>query len=71
MSIVTLSLSDKLMYQYLIKSIIFSGTHTRYKIQINDQIIECTVQSIGISNISIGDEILFKLPEDKIWAMNE
>jgi len=59
------------VFKGLIKSIIFSGTHTRYKIQINDQIIECTVQSIGIKNINIGDQILFKLPEEKIWAMNE
>ena len=59
------------VFKGLIESIIFSGTHTRYKIQINDQIIECTVQSIGIKNINIGDQILFKLPEEKIWAMNE
>ena len=54
-----------------IKSIIFSGTHTRYKIIINNLELECSLQSLGIKNINQGDEIFVHLPKDKIWGMND
>jgi putative spermidine/putrescine transport system ATP-binding protein len=54
-----------------VKSIIFSGTHTRYQVKINNTILECSIQSVGLENISQGDEVFIHFPEDKIWAMNE
>ncbi len=54
-----------------IKSIIFSGTHTRYKIIINNLELECSLQSLGIKNINQGEEIFVHLPKDKIWGMND
>ena len=54
-----------------IKSVIFSGTHTRYKIVINNLNLECSLQSLGIQNIKKEDEVFVNLPKDKIWIMNE
>ena len=55
----------------MIKSVIFSGTHTRYKIIVNDLELECSLQSVGLQDIKTDDTIYVHLPSDKIWAMNE
>ena len=62
---------DHNTFKGIINSIIFSGTHTRYKININNQILECSLQSLGIKNINEKDEIFVHLPKDKIWGMND
>ena len=58
-------------FKGLIKSVIFSGTHTRYKIIVNDLELECSLQSVGLQDIKTDDTIYVHLPSDKIWAMNE
>ena len=58
-------------FKGLIKSVIFSGTHTRYKIIVNDLELECSLQSVGLQDIKTNDTIYVHLPSDKIWAMNE
>lgn len=55
----------------IVSSIIFSGTNTRYKVKINDTILECSVQSVGIKEISKNDEVFIHLPEEKLWGMND
>ena len=69
-------ISDKDEYDHnsfkgLIKSVIFSGTHTRYKILIKNIELECSLQSVGINNIKENDEIYVHLPKNKIWGMND
>ena len=59
------------VFKGTVNSIIFSGTHTRYKIQILEKKMECSMQSLGLKNINQNDEIYICLPEDKIWGMNE
>jgi len=54
----------------IIKSVIFSGTHTRYKISINNIDLECSLQSVGIKDINENDKIYIHLPKNKIWGMN-
>jgi len=54
----------------IVTSIVFSGTNTRYKIQIKDTILECSVQSVGKKEISKNDKVFIHLPKEKIWAMN-
>ena len=54
----------------IVTSIVFSGTNTRYKIQIKDTILECSVQSVGKKEISKNDKVFIHLPQEKIWAMN-
>ena len=58
-------------FKGLIKSVIFSGTHTRYKIIVNGLELECSLQSVGLQDIKTDDTIYVHLPSDKIWAMNE
>ena len=58
-------------FKGFIKSVIFSGTHTRYKIVVNDLELECSLQSVGLQDIKTDDTIYVHLPSDKIWAMNE
>ena len=65
------SFKSKNTFKGTVNSIIFSGTHTRYKIQILEKKLECSMQSLGIKNINQNDEIYICLPEDKIWGMNE
>ena len=55
----------------IVSSIIFSGTNTRYKIKIKDTILDCSVPSVGIKEISKNDEVFIHLPVDKIWGMND
>ena len=55
----------------IVSSIIFSGTSTRYKIRIKDTILDCSVPSVGIKEISKNDEVFIHLPADKIWGMND
>ena len=55
----------------IVSSIIFSGTSTRYKIRIKDRILDCSVPSVGIKEISKNDEVFIHLPADKIWGMND
>ena len=71
-----IKISDKDEYDHnsfkgLIKSVIFSGTHTRYKILIKNIELECSLQSVGINNIKENDEIYVHLPKNKIWGMND
>ena len=58
-------------YQGKITSVIFSGTHTRYKINVNNVHLECSLQSVGIDNIKEADQVFVHLPKDKIWGMND
>ena len=58
-------------FKGLIKSVIFSGTHTRYKIIVKNLELECSLQSVGLQDIKTDDTIYVHLPSDKIWAMNE
>ena len=55
----------------IVTSIIFSGTNTRYKVQIKDTVLDCSVQSVGKKEISENDEVFIHLPEEKIWGMND
>jgi len=55
----------------IVSSIIFSGTSTRYKIRIKGTILDCSVPSVGIKEISKNDEVFIHLPADKIWGMND
>jgi ABC-type Fe3+/spermidine/putrescine transport system ATPase subunit len=71
-----IKISDKNEYDHnsfkgTIKSVIFSGTHTRYKILIDNIELECSLQSVGINNIKENDEIYVHLPKNKIWGMND
>jgi ABC-type Fe3+/spermidine/putrescine transport system ATPase subunit len=54
-----------------VTSIIFSGTNTRYKIKVKDTVLDCSVQSIGLKEISKNDEVFIHLPAEKIWGMND
>ncbi len=58
-------------FKGLIKSVIFSGTHTRYKVIVKSLELECSLQSVGLQDINEDDDIYVHLPSDKIWAMNE
>jgi len=62
---------DHNSYKGSIKSVIFSGTHTRYKISIDNIELECSLQSVGLNNIKENDEIYVHLPKNKIWGMND
>ena len=62
---------DHNSYQGKITSVIFSGTHTRYKINVNNVNLECSLQSVGIDNIKEDDQVFVHLPKDKIWGMND
>ncbi len=71
-----IKISEKNVYDHnsfkgIIKSVIFSGTHTRYKISIANVELECSLQSVGIKNIKEKDEIYVHLPKNKIWGMND
>ena len=55
----------------IVTSIIFSGTNTRYKVQIKDTVLDCSVQSVGKKEISENDEVFIHLSEEKIWGMND
>ena len=61
---------DHNSYKGIIKSVIFSGTHTRYKISIDNIELECSLQSVGIKNIKENDKVYIHLPKNKIWGMN-
>ena len=52
-------------------SIIFSGTNTRYKVKVKDTVLDCSVQSVGLKDISQNDEVFVHLPAEKIWGMND
>ena len=62
---------DHNCFKGIIKSVIFSGTHTRYKISIANIELECSLQSVGINNLKENDEIYVHLPKNKIWGMND
>jgi ABC-type Fe3+/spermidine/putrescine transport system ATPase subunit len=61
---------DHNSFKGIIKSVIFSGTHTRYKISIDTIELECSLQSVGIKNIKENDKVYIHLPKNKIWGMN-
>ena len=61
---------DHNSFKGIIKSVIFSGTHTRYKISIDNIELECSLQSVGIKNIKENDKVYIHLPKNKIWGMN-
>ncbi|MBE28597.1 hypothetical protein CL646_00775 [bacterium] len=54
-----------------VTSIIFSGTNTRYKIKVKDTVLDCSVQSVGLKDISQNDDVFVYLPAEKIWGMND
>ena len=54
-----------------VTSIIFSGTNTRYKIKVKDTLLDCSVQSVGLKDISQNDDVFVYLPAEKIWGMND
>ena len=54
-----------------VTSIIFSGTNTRYKVKVKDTVLDCSVQSVGLKDISQNDEVFVHLPAEKIWGMND
>ena len=58
-------------YSGVVTSIIFSGTNTRYKIKVKDTLLDCSVQSVGLKDISKNDEVFVHLPAEKIWGMND
>ena len=62
---------DHNSYEGIIKSVIFSGTHTRYKILIDNIELECSLQSVGIKNLKENDKVYIHLPKNKIWGMND
>jgi ABC-type Fe3+/spermidine/putrescine transport system ATPase subunit len=55
----------------IVTSIIFSGTNTRYKVKVKDTELDCSVQSVGLKDISQNDEVFVHLPAEKIWGMND
>ena len=55
----------------IVTSIIFSGTNTRYKVKVKDSVLDCSVQSVGLKDISQNDEVFVHLPAEKIWGMND
>ena len=55
----------------IVTSIIFSGTNTRYKVKVKDSVLDCSVQSVGLKDISQNDEVFVHLPSEKIWGMND
>jgi ABC-type Fe3+/spermidine/putrescine transport system ATPase subunit len=55
----------------IVTSIIFSGTNTRYKVKVKDTELDCSVQSVGLKDISQNDEVFVHLPSEKIWGMND
>ena len=55
----------------IVTSIIFSGTNTRYKVKVKDTVLDCSVQSVGLKDISQNDEVFVHLPSEKIWGMND
>ena len=58
-------------FQGIVTSIIFSGTNTRYKVKVKDTILDCSVQSVGLKDISQNDDVFVHLPAEKIWGMND
>ena len=54
-----------------VTSIIFSGTNTRYKIKVKDTVLDCSVQSVGLKDISQNDDVFVYLPAEKIWGIND
>ena len=55
----------------IVSSIIFSGTNTRYKVKVKDTLLDCSVQSVGLKDISQNDKVFVHLPAEKIWGMND
>ena len=55
----------------IVTSIIFSGTNTRYKVKVKDTVLDCSVQSVGLKEISQNDNVFVHLPPEKIWGMND
>jgi len=55
----------------IVTSIIFSGTNTRYKVKVEDTVLDCSVQSVGLKEISQNDNVFVHLPPEKIWGMND
>ena len=55
----------------IVSSIIFSGTNTRYKVKVKDTLLDCSVQSVGLKDISQNVKVFVRLPAEKIWGMND
>ena len=53
----------------IVTSIIFSGTNTRYKVKVKDTVLDCSVQSVGLKELSQNDNVFVHLPSEKIWGM--
>ena len=52
-----------------ITSHVYMGTHTRYKVMVNDELFQIVADPQSIRNFKEGDEVNLRFAPEKVWAL--